>query len=177
MLRLLLLRHAKSSWDEPDLADFDRPLNQRGRAAADAMGAFMEGRGMMPSRILCSAARRARETLACVLPHLSGDIDICIAERLYESDAPGYLTAVREYGGTDLTVMLIGHNPATEEFAHVLAPVGDAAGIAALRNKFPTAGLVVIGFDLPQWRDIGPGEGRLISFHTPKTIGGEAVRP
>lgn len=177
MLRLLLLRHAKSSWDQPELADFERPLNDRGRAAAEAMGAFMAARGIVPSRILCSAARRARETLALVLPHLDGDIDICIAARLYESDAPGYLNAVREYGGTELTVMLIGHNPATEDFAHVLAPVGDAAGLAALKTKFPTAGLVVIGFDLPKWRDIGPGEGRLISFHTPKTIGSEVAGP
>jgi phosphohistidine phosphatase len=170
MLRLLLLRHAKSSWEDPELADFDRPLNERGRAAAAAMGTFMAERGFLPTRILCSAALRARETLALVLPFLNGDLDICVAQRLYDSDAPGYLTAVREYGGTELSLMLIGHNPATEDFAHVLAPVGDAAGLAAMKAKFPTTGLVVIGFDLPQWRDVGPGLGRLISFHTPKTI-------
>ena len=171
MLRLMLLRHAKSSWDDPDVADFDRALNSRGQTAAPAMGAFMAERGLFPARILCSAARRARETLALLLPHLSGDIDICIAERLYHSDAPGYLTAVREFGGTDLSVLLIGHNPAMEDLAHVLAPVGDAAGLAAMKAKYPTCGLAVINFNLPHWRDTGPGEGRLIAFHTPKSIG------
>lgn len=175
MLRLLLMRHAKSSWDSPEAADHDRPLNARGRAAVPAMGAFMAERGLAPSRILCSAARRARETLALLLPDLAGDIAISITDRLYQSDAPGYLTAVRAFGGTDLTVLVIGHNPAMEDFAQVLAPVGDAAGLAAIKDKYPTGGLAVIGFDLAHWRDVGPGEGRLISFHTPKTI--DAERP
>ncbi len=171
MLRLLLMRHAKSSWDNPETADYERPLSSRGQQAAPAMGAFMAERDLIPTRILCSAAQRARETLALLLPHLTGDIDICIAQRLYQSDAPGYLTAVREYGGTDLTVLLIGHNPAIEDFAHVLAPMGDAAGLASMKAKYPTCALAIIGFDLAHWRDIGPGEGRLISFNTPKTIG------
>lgn len=170
MLRLLLLRHLKSSWDDPATADFDRPLNARGRAAGPVLGSHMAEHGLLPSRILCSAALRARETLALLLPHLSGDIDVCLAAKLYQADAPGYLTAIRAYGGADPTVMLIGHNPSVEDLAQVLAPVGDAAGLAAMKSKYPTGGLAVFGFDLPQWRDIGPGAGRLIAFHTPKSL-------
>lgn len=170
MLRLMLLRHAKSSWDRADLQDFDRPLNERGRQAAPSMAEFIVAHDLVPARILCSAARRARETLALMLPRFDGDIDICIARRLYSADAPGYLEAIRDYGGTEVSLMLIGHNPATEDIAHILAPVGDAAGIEAIRKKYPTGGLAVIGFDEPRWADVGPGGGRLISFHTPKTV-------
>jgi phosphohistidine phosphatase len=172
MLRLMLLRHAKSSWDTSGQPDFDRPLNERGRGAAPAMAAYMAVNGLMPARILCSAAQRAKETLALMLPHLDGDIDICIARRLYQADAPGYLEAMREFGSTEMSLMVIGHNPATEDIAHILAPVGDAAGLAAMKEKYPTAGLAVIGFDVPRWPDIGPGTGRLISFLTPKSIAG-----
>ena len=173
MLRLMLVRHAKSSWDEPELADYDRPLNARGREAAPRMGEFLAERWLIPTRILCSAAQRARETLASMLPAFGGDIDIRVAARLYDADAPGYLEAIREFGGTDLTLMLIGHNPATEDLAQVLAPIGDAAGLEAMKGKYPTAGVAVIGFETAAWRDIGPGGGTLLSFHTPKSIVGD----
>ncbi|MEJ8574415.1 histidine phosphatase family protein [Microbaculum marinum] len=173
MLRLMLLRHAKSSWDVPGKADFDRPLNERGRAAAPRMASYMAENGLLPERIVCSAALRAVETLALVLPPISADMEIILSRRLYEADGEGYLTAVREAGGTAASLLLVGHNPAMEDVAGLLAPVGDAVALAEMHEKFPTAGLAVIDFDGPRWSDVGPGAGRLIAFHTPKSIGGD----
>jgi phosphohistidine phosphatase len=172
MLRLLLLRHAKSSWADPGQADFDRPLNSRGRNDAPEMSKFIAEAGLAPQRIVCSSARRARETLALMVPRLSSDMEVSFSRRLYEADAEGYLKAAREAGGTANAVMLVGHNPAMEDVATVLAPVGDDGALKQLAEKFPTCGLAVIEFDGPRWSDVGPGGGRLTAFHTPKGISG-----
>ncbi len=82
MKRLLLLRHAKSSWHDPSLADFDRPLNQRGRAAARMMGDYLVRKGLLPDLVLCSAAQRARETLAFIQDRLDGDLPAMIEKSL-----------------------------------------------------------------------------------------------
>lgn len=172
MPRLLLLRHAKSSWADPGRSDFDRPLNARGRASAPALGAFMAAHDLVPQRVVCSAAQRARETFALIMPHLAADMEITVTRKLYEADGEGYLTAIRTAGGTAATLLLVGHNPAMEDVAAVLAVAGDAMALAEMQSKFPTAGLAVIDFDGPRWADIGPGAGRLEGFHTPATIGG-----
>lgn len=171
MLKLLLLRHAKSSWADPGHADFDRPLNSRGRTAAPAMGRFMAESGLLPQRIVCSSAQRARETLALMLPRLASDMEVTFTRRLYEADGEGYLKAARSAGGTANMLMLVGHNPAMEDVAQVLAPTGDAEALERLREKYPTCGLAVLEFDGPRWTGAGPGAGRLVAFHTPATIG------
>lgn len=172
MPRLLLLRHAKSSWEDPSRTDFERPLNGRGRASAPAMGEFMARRGLLPQRVVCSGAQRALETFALILPHLSADMDITVTRRLYEADGEGYLKAIRTAGGTAGTMLLVGHNPAMEDVAAILAVAGEATALAQMQSKFPTCGLAVIDFDGPRWRDVGPGAGRLTGFHTPASIGG-----
>lgn len=174
MLRLFLLRHAKAAQPADGGADIDRPLEPRGREAALAMAAYMTERGYGAARVLCSAALRTRETLGLMLPHIAGECEIRLSQRLYGADAPGYLEAIREFGLAESGLMLIGHNPAIAELAAVLAPVGDAEALVAIREKYPTAGLALIGFDHPRWADIGPGSGRLIAFHTPRSI---APRP
>ena len=173
MLKLLLLRHAKSSWADPGKTDFDRPLNSRGRAAAPAMGAFIAANGLVPQRIVCSTARRARETLALILPHIATDLEATFTRRLYEADGEGCLKAARDAGGTSNTLLLVGHNPAMEDAAMVLAPTGDPGSLMLLREKFPTCGLAVIEFEGPRWDAVGPGGGRLVAFHTPKSIEAE----
>lgn len=170
MPRLLLLRHAKSSWTDPGRADFDRPLNSRGRSAAPAIAKFMVQQGLLPQRIVCSTAQRARETLALMLPHMASDMEVAFTRRLYEADAEGYLTAARMAGGTANTLMLVGHNPAMEEVAMVLAPAGDARALTLMREKYPTGALAVIDFDGPRWDEIGPGAGHLTAFCTPKML-------
>lgn len=173
MIRLLLLRHAKSSWTAGAADDFDRPLNARGQRDAPKLGAFMAGNDTMPGRILCSSARRTRETLAGLLPHLAGDLEVCLTRRLYDADAAGYLEAIREFGMTAPTLLVVGHNPSVEELAEVLAPIGDAEGLRAMQTKYPTSGLAVVDFDVARWAEVGPGGGRLAAFHTPRTIGAD----
>ena len=94
MLRLMLLRHAKSSWDEPGIPDRDRPLSARGRRAAALMAMEIVSRGLLPDRILCSPARRTRETLAALVPHLADETRIAITGELYEPSSGDYLPVI-----------------------------------------------------------------------------------
>jgi phosphohistidine phosphatase len=166
-LTLYLLRHAKSGWDNPSLEDFDRPLSDRGRREAQWLGEFLRTRGISPSRIVCSAAQRTRETLAGVVPSLAREASIEITRRLYEAPAERLLSVVREQLPTDDIVMLIGHNPGLEDFAGMLSGTGDRLTIAALRDKFPPAGLASFEFDATRWSDVSAANARLVAFDTP----------
>lgn len=177
MLRLLLMRHAKSDWDHPGLADFDRPLASRGRQAGRLIGGYIAEHDLSPDRVLCSTARRAKETLALVLPHLTGDISITMTRALYESHADDdYLGIIARHGGAARVLMLVGHNPATEDTAMALAGAGDPDALRSLRGKYPTAALAVIDFDADAWADVVPGSlpglGRLDRFIVPRSLSG-----
>ncbi|WP_181707467.1 SixA phosphatase family protein [Chthonobacter rhizosphaerae] len=170
MARLLLLRHAKSSWDDASTPDFDRPLNIRGRSSAPLMGRHMADHSLFPERILCSSARRTRETLAGLLPHLSGDVDIRLMRSIYQASEEGYLSVLRQAGGTVKSLMLIGHNPGMQDTALSLIGSGNPAYVDEIRGKFPTAGLAVIDFDLSDWSKLAPGTGRIVAFFRPREI-------
>lgn len=166
-LSLYLLRHAKSGWDNPSLQDFDRPLSDRGRREAQWLGELLRTRSISPSRLICSAAQRTRETLAGVVPALGREASIDITRRLYEAPAERMLLVVREQLPTDDSVMLIGHNPGLEDLAKQLAGTGDRMTIAAMRDKYPPAGLAHFEFDTKRWSDVGPASARLVAFDTP----------
>lgn len=166
-LALHLLRHAKSGWDNPSLEDFDRPLSDRGRREAQWLGDLLRTRGISPSRIVCSSAQRTRETLAGVLPALSREASIDVTRRLYEAPAERLLTVIREQLPTDGSVMLIGHNPGLEDLANMLGGTGDRLTIAALRDKYPPAGLASFEVDAARWSDLGAANARLVGFETP----------
>ena len=167
MKRIFLLRHAKSSWDDPALSDFDRPLNRRGRTAAPLIGRHLADHGLAPSLILCSAARRTRETLALLLPDLSGETVIRIETGLYEAGAGQLLARIRQIPPEVPSVLLIGHNPGLEELASDLIADGPAEDIARLAEKFPTAALAAIHFDARTWKDVGARSGTLERFVIP----------
>jgi len=170
MLRLYLLRHAKSSWADPGLADYDRPLNSRGREAAPAMAAFMAARGLLPEKIICSSAERAKQTLSLMLPRIASETTVLFTRRVYEEGGSGYIDIARQHGGDAASLMLVGHNPSMEDAATMLSGHGDPDMAFRMRMKYPTAGLAIIDFDLAGWPDIGPGKGRLTGFHTPRSI-------
>ncbi|ODN70755.1 SixA phosphatase family protein [Methylobrevis pamukkalensis] len=170
MARLFLLRHAKSSWDDPSVRDFDRPLNLRGRAAASLMGRHMADHALVPDRVLCSSARRTRETFAGVLPFFSADMDVRFVKRLYEAPQSAYLKTIQEVGGTAKSLMLIGHNPTMQSFALDLIDRGNPMFIDQLGEKFPTAGLAVIDFDLGEWGRLAPKSGRIVAFFRPREL-------
>lgn len=171
MARLFLLRHAKSSWDEAGLADYDRPLNIRGKSSAPIMGRHMADHALMPDRILCSGSRRTRETFAGILPFIKGDFDAKFLRSIYSGMAMTYAPILKTHGGTAKTLMLIGHNPTIQETALSLIGRGNPDLIEQIREKFPTAGLAVIDFDeLDDWARLAEGTGRIVAFFRPREI-------
>ena len=164
MPRLLLLRHAKSSWAEPGKADRERPLAERGREAADRMAQEMNARGLLPDRILCSPARRTGETLAALLPHLPPAVDLQIIEDLYEA-ADDYRAIIALNGDEAECLLVVGHNPAIHATAVNLIGSADRKIV----SKYPTGALAVIDFGEP-WADIRPGSGRLAGFIRPRDL-------
>lgn len=171
MLRLALLRHAKSSWDNPGLDDFDRPLNERGRHAAPLMGAYLESTRFFPDLVLCSTAKRARETLECVLPHLTtAPKSIVFEDELYLVPGDSILRSARALAGSATRLLVIGHNPGMHTLACRLAVSGDDGDLKRLGDKFPTAALAIFSFPQTSFGEIDPETGHLDAFVTPKDL-------
>jgi phosphohistidine phosphatase len=169
MLTLLLLRHAKSSW-EGRAKDFERPLAPRGERAAPGMGAYLVAQGLLPELILCSSATRTRQTLALVLPHLSGQPEVMVEDGLYLATSTALLSRLRRVGSGIVRVMMIGHNPGMHGLATMLSGSGEEKALKALGAKFPTAALAAITFAEGDWSQIAPASGRLTHFMTPKRL-------
>ncbi|HTV68756.1 MAG TPA: histidine phosphatase family protein [Rhizobiaceae bacterium] len=165
MSRLFLLRHAKAGWAEPGMRDFDRPLDATGRADADAIGAVLSASALKPDLIVCSSAKRARETLEGVAPHLAPGSRTVFTDGLYSTDAAGYVDVIHEYGKAD-AMLLIGHNPMMEDVAFALYDGGEQNAKDALITGFPTSGLAVIRFP-NGLANAAPGKGYLEAFYTP----------
>ncbi|MFN0219773.1 MAG: SixA phosphatase family protein [Hyphomicrobium sp.] len=171
MLTLALLRHAKSSWEEPGLDDFDRPLNARGEATAPLMGAALGNLGFDPDLVICSPSQRTRQTLDRASPmFVRGKPRIVFDERLYLASAGDLLGIVRETAPGPTYVLVIGHNPGLHTLAVNLAGTGSAAELGRMTDKFPTAALALLTFEATKWSDISPGDGRLETFITPKSL-------
>ena len=169
MKTLYLLRHAKSSRTAVTVEDFDRPLTKRGRAAATAMGAYMAKHNLSPAQVLCSSAKRTRETLERLQEAL-GPVPARFEKGIYMAEAAALLRRVRRLNDTLASVMLIGHNPGLEQLALSLATGGDADLRRQIAAKFPTAGLAVIEADVDRWSDVKPGSSRLSAFVRPKDL-------
>ncbi|MCV0396663.1 MAG: histidine phosphatase family protein [Rhizobiaceae bacterium] len=166
MGRLLLLRHAKAGWAEPGMRDFDRGLDGNGFQEATRMGAALREAGYVPDHAICSTARRARETWERVGRESGFSGRVTMAETLYSTDAAGYLGLIRGFEDAR-SLIVVGHNPMTEDVAFALANDGRAHD--KLGQGFPTAGLAVIDFEGP-WSDLSPGAGRLVAFLTPADL-------
>jgi len=164
---LYLLRHAKSSWDQPDLADHDRPLAKRGRRAAQALARHLGEQEIAPELVLCSTARRARETLERIEPALATPA-VRYRRALYGASASTLLECVRGLPDEVASVMLIGHNPGIEELTLSLA--GPAGARRILGSKYPTAALAILAVPGVSWRDLDPGEAELIAFVRPRDL-------
>lgn len=176
MLTLLLLRHAKSSWDNPGLGDFDRPLAKRGKKAAPAIGKALAAMGQHPDLVLCSSAVRARATLDLVLPELGKPAPRIVYDEAIYMATPGTLLARLHAVGTEFadqpprSVMLVGHNPGLEELAMMLSRGGVDDDTDLMAEKFPTAAVAIFTFDTGSWKSIAPGAGRLEQFLTPRQL-------
>jgi phosphohistidine phosphatase len=166
-IRLFLLRHAKSSHDDPGLADRDRPLAPRGTRAAKAMGRYMRDHELSPALVLCSSATRARQTLDGLTAGIGSSPRVVIEHELYEASASGLLERLRRIGDDVPSAMLIGHNPAMERLALDLAARGP--DLADLARKYPTGALALLEFD-GSWPDLDADGARLLAFVKPRDL-------
>lgn len=162
MKDLIVIRHGKSSWDDPGLDDHERPLAKRGREAAPAMGQRLRARGTLPERLVTSDAVRARDTAAAVAEAAGLETGAVLLEpRLYTGDAGGVLEVVRRLDDGYGCVAIVGHNPALHAFVHT---------VSDLRlDKLPTAAVVHLRFPIAAWREIGPGAAEVIDYDYPKS--------
>ena len=167
MKRLYLLRHAKSSWDDPTLADHDRPLAPRGRRAAKVMAEHLGRKGIAPELVLCSPSRRTRQTLKRLAPALGKSADVQINPVLYAAPEADLLGVLHEVPDEVESVMLIGHNPGIQDLGLSLARPGSES--ARVRSKFPTAALATLELT-GTWRELAPGSAELVSFVKPKEL-------
>jgi phosphohistidine phosphatase len=167
MKRLYLLRHAKSSWKDTSLPDHDRPLAGRGRRAAKAIGRYLRDQHIEPDLVLCSSARRARETLDRLEKALHAST-VRVEEELYAASASTLLDRLRGVDDSVESVMLIGHNPGLQELALDLArPSSATDDIAA---KYPTAALATLEFTVSTWRELGRESGELVGLVRPRDL-------
>lgn len=166
--QLLLLRHAKSSWDDPDLADFDRPLGPRGLKTAPVIGRELARRGWLPDLALVSPALRTRDTWRLVAAELPTHVPVEFAEELYEAAAGAILARLRQAKADSLLV--IGHNPGLQQFALRLAGAGSDEGVfKKIEAKFPTAALACFTVK-GDWADLDFGGARLTHCVRPKDL-------
>jgi phosphohistidine phosphatase len=161
MKTLLLVRHAKSSWDQSGVSDHDRPLNHRGRRDAPDMGRRLAARGVAPDVILSSSAVRARTTAELIAEALGFGADrVGIDERLYAASVDEVLTVIGELGDDVSTAMVVGHNPETASLAHRFS---DEIG------EMPTCAVAEFTFDVDSWDELGDVEPATVRLEMPRS--------
>ncbi len=163
-LTLILMRHAKSSWGDQTLPDFERPLNARGQRSAAVIGDWLREKQCLPDHVLCSAATRTRETLEGL--KLTAETEFL--DSLYHASADRMLGILRSHG-TGTTVLMLGHNPGTAFFAHALLRKPPAHPKFSL---YPTAATLVAEFRADRWQDISLGAGEARGFIVPRDLTG-----
>lgn len=161
MKTLFVMRHAKSSWDDARLSDFDRPLNERGLKAAPLMGELIRERGFKVDSIVSSPAKRAEQTAVLVKEAARINGEIAFNEKIYEASPHRLLKIVCELDNTTETVMLVGHNPGFENLVKILT---------GKTEPMPTAALAVIDLNIENWKETSAGCGTLRDLIRPKEI-------
>jgi phosphohistidine phosphatase len=161
MKTLFLLRHAKSSWQDASLPDFERPLNERGRRAAPLIGKFMRRQKLQPELILCSPAERARQTAALVRETAALKAELRYDERIYEATVARLRTVVSQIDEKAASALLVGHNPGMEELLQFLTNE---------IRRMPTAALAHITLNIERWADVKEQSGELVRLIRPKEL-------
>ena len=163
MKTLMLLRHAKSSWDDESLSDHDRPLNRRGKKDAPAMGRLLLRENLVPETILSSTAVRARKTAEAVAKALKRKNGVTLLESLYLAPAGKLLAEAQAHAPEPtLRVLLVAHNPGMEDLVEILS---------GRRERFPTAALAVFELGIDRWAELALGvETKLVHLFRPKEL-------
>jgi phosphohistidine phosphatase len=171
MMRLTILRHAKSSRDEPNLDDHNRPLNERGWKAARRMGRELGHRGLHFDYVLASTAARVRETIDGLAEKYDFSAPIRFEPRLYMADAGTLLDLVRALPDDAQSALLVGHNPGLERLAVELSHDDRQALRHRVSEKFPTAALAVVELPAESWAEVQPGSGEIVELILPRELG------
>lgn len=158
---LLLMRHAKSSWDNANLRDFDRPLAERGRRDAPRMAQALVALDSAPDFIVSSPAVRARETIEAVVHEGELTAPLAFNEGIYDASTAGLMQIVRRLPDEHRRVLMVGHNPGFEDLL---------TRLTGERGRVPTAALACIEFQVDHWDDIEDGQGKLVWLLTPKQL-------
>ncbi|MCW5748660.1 MAG: histidine phosphatase family protein [Alphaproteobacteria bacterium] len=174
MKDLLLMRHAKAVASAPDRGDHERALNGRGRRAAAAVARELRRLDARPDMILCSPARRTRETLAEFLDVYAPPPPTSLEPELYLAEAGQLLARFRRIEPGVRCALLIGHNEGLAQIAIALAGTGAPAALASMRSKFPTGAVAWLRFAIDDWADISPAGGELVAFVRPRDLIGGA---
>jgi len=164
-LTLILIRHAKSDWDDARLTDHQRPLNARGRRAAPRVGAWIAEMGLAPQQALVSDAMRTRETWSYVASHLPGPPAPTLSSGLYLAGPTAMLTHLQ--AATGPTVAMVAHNPGTGVLAAMLAANAPAHPSF---DRYPTGATTVLEFDAETWGHVQPGMGQIRAFAIPREL-------
>jgi phosphohistidine phosphatase len=156
---LYLIRHAKSSWEDITLRDFERPLNKRGKRDAPFMGEILYDGGDIPDIIYSSPAKRASDTAKIIADKVGYEKEIILDEEIYESNLITLKNIVRSIGDENQTAFVFGHNPTLNMFAE---------DFCSFYENIPTCGVVKLGFDCDSWRKINVNNCNLLHFDYPK---------
>ncbi|PJI93162.1 phosphohistidine phosphatase [Yoonia maricola] len=168
-LRLILIRHAKSSWSDPFADDHARVLNTRGRASAEAIGGWMVQEGYLPDTVLCSDAIRTQETAKLILAALEPKPHLKLSGRIYHAAPDTIIDMVQRQ--VDQTVAVIGHNPGIGMLANALVK---AAPTHHRFSDYPTCATTVIDFEIERWVEVKPRTGHCKAFVVPRDLIGTA---
>ncbi|MFO1039369.1 MAG: histidine phosphatase family protein [Geminicoccaceae bacterium] len=170
MPELLLLRHAKSSWDQLGVDDHDRDLAPRGERSAKAMGRLLASKRLMPDLVLCSTAKRTMRTLDLLSEELGQEPPVRYLKSLYLAAPSRLLDVVQRQSDRVQRLMLVGHNPGTQELALRLAGSGDPELVRLMTEKFPTGALARLRFPGEAWTSVLPAAGELAGFWRPRDL-------
>ena len=171
MLRLYILRHAKSSWALPGRSDFDRGLNDRGTRDLPKIARALDQHGYHPDHIYCSSAQRTRLTadgIVAAAKNLSPSIDYL--DNLYSGSLDNYLNALRDHPNHQQSLMIVGHNPTCDALADFLIKDGNAKAIKTIAYKFPTGALAVFDMPAEKWGELLGDTGYLVDFLLPRDL-------
>lgn len=167
---LTLLRHAKSTWDDPVARDFDRPLNRRGRKAAVTVGKALRDEGMEFDAVIASPAVRVVETLQDIAEGYGRALEPVNDADLYLASPAVLLDRIQHVDDSAQRLLVVGHNPGLEQLATLLSGSDSSGLLGELETKYPTATLAVIEFAVDRWADVAKGAGTLTRFIRPRDL-------
>lgn len=170
MKTLYIMRHAKSDQNGQD--DHERPLNARGKQARVQMAEYLQRENLIPAHILCSTARRTKETAAALISALPASTQVDYVQKLYMATPGEIIAELHRLDDSIDSALIIAHNPGVHNLSLLLASTASRAeDVAALKINFPTAALAVLSLPIPSWKNLAPGCANLERFVAPRMLG------